>query len=175
MLRKILLIFLFGFFISQNTSLTAMNDEDVIVHIWRPTSKRWGHVSLETKNYYMSLQPKNGKKLTSASEGTIVTDLKADIYLEAGEQDANYVLNSDALNCDLSVSKINSKFEEFLSFNEISLDSCKGKSLHNLPYSQWACGGVLEEDQDHYWAVGRRQGRQKAILSDATKLCNIYT
>lgn len=129
------------------TYAMEMKENDAVVRIWKSenhSERKFGHVSLETKEHYMSFWPTNGRN----SKGALMIRLKSDEEAEYGQCDAIYTLNSNSLNKDLSIYRINSCFEDFLSHNGISVMQWNAYKIDNriknkLVNTIWSTDGVI--------------------------------
>ncbi len=158
MTKKIKIIFSFFIFLSllqQSSLLFAMeqDENDVVVHIWRSinTTEKWGHASLETKKYHISLWPQGGPRIVMSCPAAILTSLGADIKAKKGKKpDASYSFNSRVLDTEVSSLKINRKFEEFLLYNDISLSDWNKEDQINLHRTRWSHNAAPNDKEKFY-------------------------
>lgn len=153
MFKRGILFTFFIVFITQShhvlASLASVNEDEAIVRVWKPMSKRYGHASLETKDYYMSFWPKNGP-----GTGVLMTRLSSDESStgEGTKCDSTYTLNGYTLNENLSISQINYSFKKFLSYNDISLYDWDYKKRDEkcinavIPNTKWDFGGQIVKE-----------------------------
>ena len=116
--------FLLFYVIFLNFSVFAsyVGEEDLTVHIWRPTSSglpwgNYGHVSLETEDYYISFWPYEKKQVFGSVTSAVVTSYDEDVKQEEKNQDNYFTLKAN--------SQINKKFENFLDWNDIKWNTEK--------------------------------------------------
>lgn len=142
---KRLFSFVFLVLTLNNDLILAIDDDDIIVNIWKPMSylRDQGHVSLQTRKYYMSFRaPRDAE---NGVPGILVTSLKADLEKEENTfPSVRYILNKQTLGLDRDLKKINEKFESFLRFNNLDTSSLEQEKELITPNTNWAHQGFLE-------------------------------